>query len=521
MGDADARLTVEELLLGEGEPAAREALRREIADDPLRTLELAETVALFEGFGQLRTEPSARFACRLHDVVGRAERAAPRPAPRRLRDATWLAAAAAVWFAVLWAWDPLDACHRAPRASGIETTVPGQAPGAGPLADGDAGADADADREAGVGQESAASDALAIDAPAPLREPEEVAWEQAVESMRLRLGLEGSRHLGEAFEDALRGSGDPLTAWIDPRNALASLRAGHERRQSPELRRAALRHQGGIVAADARVQELAGLLAADLRLLRGGLVQADLPAVALAVRALIAAGSIDAARADALAAGGEWLAVRIADCSDARLVTALAALVEFAAVYGERGDVVARHGKRLVDDVLRADPETWGRRRPELLTATIAAATVGDAARTLSLLPAFGVDASRCRIVRQLLLGSLRERRAAGDDGPELLAAMLYGGGDLLSDGERAEVERQLRRWTPLRLAPDFVTVQQLAWGYEPGRLGHARLQLELRRLAVLRDPGQLAPRAAYCLCLATGYAAWPVGDAVALTVSD
>jgi hypothetical protein len=241
-----------------------------------------------------------------------------------------------------------------------------------------------------------------------------------------------------------------------------------------------------------------------------------LGAVALAMRALIAAGAVDDQRLAALELGGDWLAAQLPRATGPTLVTGLAPLVELAAVTGRYGELVAEHGRRLVDEVLRTDADNWGRWRPELLAGRVPAAVMADAARLLRWLPGVGVDAARCHLVRQLVLGRLRERRDAGDDGPELLAAMLYGGADLLGAAERDEVERQLRRWTPLRLAPDYVTVHQLTWGFEPGRLGFTRLQRELRRLAVLPDPGAMGPRAAYCLCLATQYAAWPDHDAIA-----
>ncbi|MBX3463500.1 MAG: hypothetical protein KF830_10030 [Planctomycetes bacterium] len=477
-----------DLLLGEGEPTAQDRLRQRLAEDPALALELAETVALFEACRQLRVEPGARFAGRMHDVVRRAERRlpAPRSSPWWVA-AGWLAAAAAVVSALLWHFDPLG--RRAVRA--LPGPIVHRAP-ARPMPPPVAG-------------EGVAAPVLPEVAPA-------VAWAEAIEAMRWRLGIENSHRLEQAMAAALEEPADPLQRWLAPHNALASLRASHERRTLPEVRRAALRHQGGLEDADARVQELAARLAADLRSLPLGARPGDVGAVALAVRAVLAAGADESDRAAALADGGDWLANQLPELAGARLASALAALVEVAAVTGRHGERVRAHGRRLVDEVLQPDPETWRRRRPELLGAAVPVATLADAARVAQLLPGLGVDPARCLLVRQLLLGRLRERRDAGDDGPELLAALLYGGADLLDAGERAEVERQLRRWTPLRLAPDFVTVHQLAWGFEPGRLGFTRLQRELRRLSVLPDPGAMASRAAFCLCLATQYAAWPGG---------
>ena len=124
----------------------------------------------------------------------------------------------------------------------------------------------------------------------------------------------------------------------------------------------------------------------------------------------------------------------------------------------------------------------------------------------------FGVDAPRCALVRNLVLGQLRDLRDQGQERPEVLAAMLYGLGDLLQEGERERVLHSLRRWKLTRLAPDFVTVQQLAWARRPGELGFTRLQGELRQLGVLAAPTSLLERAAFCLCLSTNFAGY-VGD--------
>ena len=72
--------------------------------------------------------------------------------------------------------------------------------------------------------------------------------------------------------------------------------------------------------------------------------------------------------------------------------------------------------------------------------------------------------------------------------------------------------ERSAVDWKPARLAPDFATVQQLAWGQTPGSRGYTRLQGELRQLTVLPSPSKLHESAAFCLCLATNFAGH-VGD--------
>ncbi len=227
------------------------------------------------------------------------------------------------------------------------------------------------------------------------------------------------------------------------------------------------------------------------------------------MRALIAAGASTAQRSNALGAGAALLARRLPTLVGEARAQALTALVEAAAVEGLPSGGIAAAGTQLIDEIMLADDETWRRRRPDLLTGRVAAATLGDLGRTLALLPAFGVASERCAFVQQLLLGQLKERRAAeADAGPEVLAAMLYGFAELLTEPERNHLVRELRRWKPARLAPDFVTVQQLAWAVEPGRSGFTRLQRDLRQLVILDDPLRLDRRAALCMCLATNYAA-------------
>ena len=355
----------------------------------------------------------------------------------------------------------------------------------------------------------------------PARHSEELAWEATLELMRQRLGLESSPHLRDALEEGLlaqgqQGAGDRLGRWLDPRNALMLMRLDHELRASAELRREALRRQGGLPAVDERVQHLAAVIAHELPAVMAGAWPANradrgeqVTAVALAVRALIAAGGADAERDRQRTAAARWLAAEAPGLHGAALVEALAALVEVAAVSGEHFDVVVQQGQRLVDTVLRPDDQSWERSLPVLLGSRLPAATAGDAARLLRRLPGFGLAGDRCSLVRQLLLGQLRSRRAGGQDGPELLAALLFGCGDLLPDAERSEIELQLRRWKPVRLAPDYRTVQQVAWAVEPGQSGFTRLQGELRQLAVCADPATLPSRAAFVLCLATNFAAY------------
>jgi len=479
--EAVATMQPIDLLLGQGSAEELASMRLRVGAEPHLAIEVAETVALLEQLRQCRVEPSALYAAKLADVVRRAERRL-QPVPTTTWR-TWViaAAAAGIAFAVL-AWtDPLSL--RGPRISEIvRSTTP--APVVEPSID-----------EALVVQSEVA------------RTPAEIEVLESLQAMRQRFELESASRLTAALDKALQPAVDPLGNWIRPRNTLALLRLDHELRARDDVRRRAMLVEAGGVLADVRVQELADSIADELRATLPGRSPVELGDVAFAVRALIAAGAAAPRRAKALEVGGDWLAARLPGSRGATLATALAALIEVAAVTGSHVELVTEAGQRLVDEVLQADAETWGRRRPDLLTAHVPAATIGDAGRMLAVLPGLGIAAERCTIVRQLLLGQLRERTDLVD-GPEVFAAIVFGFGDLLAEPEHAELVRQLRRWKPALLAPDFATVHQIAWGLEPGRIGFTRLQRELRQLTVLQAPERLFDRAALCMSLATNYAA-------------
>lgn len=467
-----------DLLLAQGDPAALAAHRQRVANEPEAMLEFADTVALVGRLRELRVEPGPRFAGKLADVVRRAERRLVPATPLGAGAVGCGLAAAVLGFLLLRWWDPCGP-DPAPAAIAALSLPPSPAIGVEPP-------------------------------PVEVVDARVAAWQADVATMRKRLELEASPRVREEFEAGL-AEPDGLARWLDPRNALVLMRLDHELRAQAELRQEALRRQGGLPAMDGRAQQLAAAIGEQLPVaLRGA--EADVAGVALAVRALIASGPGGDDRAAALHAGVAWLVAKVTATSGAELVAALGGLLEAAAVTDDHHDVVRLHGERLLAEVLRPDAETWARRLPALLGRAVPAAVLGDAGRLLARLPGVGVDAGRCGLVRRLLLGELRGRRDRGDDGPEVVAALLYGNRDLLPPAERDALELQLQRWRLARLAPDYVTVQQLAWALEPGRRGHARLQAGLRQLAVDPDPQTLSARAAFCLCLATGYAAFDGG---------
>jgi hypothetical protein len=365
--------------------------------------------------------------------------------------------------------------------------------------------------------------------------PEQASWEQAVAEILARLDRETTGNLRDAFRDGMNQEGDALKQWLDPSNAMVMLRFEHELRASASIRIHALRSRGALAEVDNRVQELADGIADEMLQVVTGQVDAiastssaasaklpvnskELSDITWGVRALIASGS-SVYRAKALRNGGDWLARRLPQLTGERLAIALSGLMELATISGQHFEAVAVHGQRLVDDVLQPSDENWRRRLPELLAGHAAAGSLGEAGRLLARLPAFGVSPHRCKLVRQLMLGQLRDRRTTAQDRPEVLAAMLYGCGDLL-DEDTSEADRlgwQLLRWKPTRLAPDFGTVQQIAWSRAPASRGYTRLQRELRQLAVLPMPQDLSNRAAFVMCLATNFA----GHAGSLLLDD
>ena len=477
-----------DLLLEQGEQEELEQMRAAVASDPLRALEVADTVTFLEAFRELETAPSPAFAGKMQAVVAQADRFARHH--YRPRAARWqpvvlfgLAAAASFWLLLA-----LDVGSRGDRS--------------GPAA---ARAVAEVEVTPELPRRTEGLPPVAVEA-------EQLDWQQAVQQIQRRLEVEESDHLRDAFARGLRDERPDLGKWLDPANALTMLQLGHELRGSAEQRAAALRAQGLLPEVDRRVQALAAEVAADLaeRSLELGeaSIAAALEDVAWGARAMIGAGSA-AGHAGAIERCADWLVRVMDDAHGARLVVALSGVVELAAVTGRHFDAVATHGARLVDEVLEVDAENWRRRRPALLGGGVSPLVLGEAGRILSRLPAFGVDADRCTLVRRLCVGRLREQRAVGQDRPEVLAAMTYGFADLLDQGasERDRLTWALQRWKPARLAPDFATVQQMAWSLAPGTRGHTRMQRELRQLSILPAPLGLRDRAAFCLCLATQYA--------------
>ena len=483
-------LTPLELALGRGDAASQAEARASIAGDPEAALAMADAVMLVQQLRDLRTTPSRRYDRLLDGLV---QRAAARVVPieRPWRRLALAAAAGALVFAGLRWWDPLR-CERIAVGDGAPlVAAPSRAMLSEPLA------------------------TVPV-----VQEIDDVLFADTVDCMRRHLEGMPTPYLRDALEQGLRAA-PRLDRWLEPRNLLALAQVAHARRAEPLVRQGELARRGGLVDADHRAQQVADQVAVLLQRALSAGQPLKVGAVSDAVQALVAAGPGGQARGEALAAGADWLAEGLPQWSGARLAVALAGLVDVAAASDRHVAVTAQQGSRLVDEVLQRDGQNWERSLPELVGSKVPSGVLGECAALLRRLPGFEVDAHRAGIVRQLVLGQLRSRRVPGRERPEVLAALLYGCRDLLEEAERDELELQVLRWKPVRLAPDFATVRQQVWGFEPGRRGFTRLQAERRGLAVLATPNELAAAAGLCLGLCADFAAFPGDASSGLAVGD
>lgn len=320
--------------------------------------------------------------------------------------------------------------------------------------------------------------------------------------------------------DALVAQPGAVTAlgWLDARNGLEQLRAEFRQRFSAEGRRAVLVATGAAVGREDRIQELAEVVAARLDGMLAGArdgaaeqpgqhEQAAAPVgpLALGVRALLAAGStrvLGPHRAIVRRAAEELQERLAAGLPDEVATTVLAAVMDLAVVSGGRAeDLVREHAARLA----AATVSLHGERRPPLLHWQTPLASLADAGYVLRLAPAFGAPAPLCARARRLVLKHLHERLDGTTERPEVLAAMLYGFGDLV---DQAAVDQRLALWSPRLLLPDYLALLHYAWGQYPLREGWADFQSDLRYLAALPVPAVLDEAAALLMTLATNFAA-------------
>lgn len=310
--------------------------------------------------------------------------------------------------------------------------------------------------------------------------------------------------------------------WVTADNNLAVLRQEFRNRFTPTARKRALALTGANPDLDLRIQALAATVAerVDLALVGSGaedVVEASVSDVALALRALLAAGS-DPRLGDhrnVVRRCAAWMEARIREyrdgqpaLDDAEMAVALAAMTDVAICSGKYGDLVREHAERLALRTVQGEEGA----RPGLLQWITRPLALGDAGRLFRLAPAFGVRTSVVFRARMLVAAHLEERLAADEDDPALLSAQRYGFEDLV---DRDAIDQKLRVWRASFLRPDYVAMHHLAWSQYPVRPGWARFQRELRGLAALETPAGIGDPAALLLCLAMNFAAPGVSELV------
>lgn len=311
---------------------------------------------------------------------------------------------------------------------------------------------------------------------------------------------------------------DAFTRLARAKYDLAMLRLEFTQRYSPNARRESIARCGGHPILEDRIQAIARTVA-DSLLRRLEIDELSTEETALAVRALLASGSTRRmGHRKAVDGALDYLERRLPQLKGGELASALAAVTDYAVVSsGRAADLVAEHAARLARSTLEpvsvrrahsdADLEEAADRRPELLRFQTSVAGLADAGQVLRLAPAFGVRPDLARDARLLVAAHVKERLAdAAGERPDLLAALLYGFGDLI---DREEIDRRLVLWRPVLLAgQDHVALHHLAWSQFPLRPGWAHFQRELRALAALETPPALRDAAALLLSLAMNYAA-------------
>lgn len=309
----------------------------------------------------------------------------------------------------------------------------------------------------------------------------------------------------DQFEQVTADVGaESVLGWLGARNEVDVLRAEFRERFSREGRRAILALTGAAPGREHRIQELAADVARGVEAALAA-TDADPVALALGLRALLAAGSsrtVGENRHLVCEATDRLLDVLATDPPAEVTASLLAAVTDMAVVSdGRAGETVRRQAERLA----RATIELGGSRRPPLLQWHTRLSSLADAGYVLRLAPAFGAPAALCVRARRLVLAHLRERLDVPYERPDVVAAMLYGFGDLV---DHRELDVRLLLWGARQFLPDYVALLHYAWGHYPVRRGWANFQDDLRYLSTLRTPDALADASALLLTLATNFAA-------------
>ncbi len=297
----------------------------------------------------------------------------------------------------------------------------------------------------------------------------------------------------------------PQDVWMCATNAVASMRQEFKYRLSPNLRRRAIRAAGGRDFLAARIETLAGEVSTKIRI---AIVDstATVGDVALSLRAMMAGGSTRRLgdHQDCVRQCTDWLVERLPALKGGELATALSGLVDVAVVSGPKmGRLVGVHASRLAESVIYS----YNNHRPSMLNWQTSAAQLADAGQVLRLAPAFGIVNKEALLARVYLAMHLSERiDLSTSERPDLLAAKLYGFGDLI---DRSDTERRLGLWHARDLVPEhYVALHHVAWSRFPLRSGWADFQLELCSVSTLATPDASSDASALLLSLAVNYAA-------------
>lgn len=473
-----------------GEPVAAD-LDRDCRRDPLLGAERAELRELFSDLRSLATEPSGRVGLSLrYQAMRRQELRQPPaqglPALRLLRLCAQVAAVALIAVGGMllrnWLRSEDGSVPGLPAAADIVDLravepvdfeqVPAVRPGIDKL------------RDPVVSAEQPLDTLAFVD---PQRDPE------FYSAYRNVLGAEPLRRL-----DVLALADED---W-------AQLRMEFRNRFNPQVRSRAMRYVGVRGMLEARVQSLANTVALYLhRELERE--EVDHGAVSLALRALVATGSSRrlGAHREEVQLASEQLLAALPDLTVAQRTTALSGLLTLAVIGGrDVAELVGRELRTLTEAVTHGRGE-GGAHRPRILNWQSSVAQLADAGQVLRVAAAFGVEARQARQARALLAAHLQERiDGSSDERPDLLAAQLYGFGDLV---ERDRVERRMLLWRARELAErDWVALLHWSWSRFPSSLGFAAFQRELRQVASLPTPASLRDASAMLLSLAMNYAA-------------
>ena len=321
--------------------------------------------------------------------------------------------------------------------------------------------------------------------------------------------------LNPEMEDNLLEPYAPF-AWVEDMPALEALMVAtngvSERRRDarswydPDRRKAVIRLTGGSRHLDARIVTLTGEIAAKIdRALRDG--SASVSDVALSVRALLAGGSTlrIGQHRSSVRRCVTFLEAKLPDLAAGPLATALSGMMDVAVVSGSlTSRLVGKHATRLIQALYVEQSH-----RPPLLNWQATATELADAGEVLRLAPAFpGVDPDRAKNARAFVAAHLQERVDATPniEQPDLLAAQLYGFGDLV---DRVHIEHELLLWGAKDLVAEYlVALHHLSWSRFPVRPGWAAFQQELRSVAAIATPESPTDAAALLLALAVNYAA-------------